>query len=119
VIRPGPRTGQRHGPVPRTGAQAHAPPGNELTRLIRAWPANRGIGEAPPGAGPATAVPATSTDVARSVNAHAELPAQLRKPRPAGHRHIQPPATKPPPEPAQITPSGAASAATTATRSTG
>jgi hypothetical protein len=44
----------------------------------RAWLANRGIWEALPGAGPTTAVPATSTDVARYVNAYSELLAQLR-----------------------------------------
>jgi glutamate-1-semialdehyde 2,1-aminomutase len=43
VIRLGPRTGQWYGPMPRTGAQAHALTDNELTRLIRAWLANRGI----------------------------------------------------------------------------
>jgi hypothetical protein len=64
--------------MPRTGAQAHALTDNELTRLIRAWLANRGIWEALPGAGPTTAVPATSTDVARYVNAYGELLAQLR-----------------------------------------
>ncbi len=78
VIRLGPRTGQWYGPMPRTGAQAHALTDNELTRLIRAWLANRGIWEALPGAGPTTAVPATSTDVARYVNAYGELLAQLR-----------------------------------------
>ena len=50
VIRLGPRTGQWYGPMPRTGAQAHALTDNELTRLIRAWLANRGIWEALPGA---------------------------------------------------------------------
>ena len=69
VIRLGPRSGQWYGPMPRTGAQAHALTDNELTRLIRAWLGNRGIWEALPGAGPTTPVPATSTDVARYVNA--------------------------------------------------
>jgi hypothetical protein len=78
VIRLGPRTGQWYGPMPRTGAQAHALTDNELTRLIRAWLANRGIWEALPGAGPTTPVPATSTDVARYINAYGELLAQLR-----------------------------------------
>jgi len=78
VIRLGPRTGQWYGPMPRTGAQAHALTDNELTRLIRAWLANRGIWEALPGAGPTTSVPATSMDVARYINAYGELLAQLR-----------------------------------------
>ena len=78
VIRLGPRTGQWYGPMPRTGAQAHALTDNELTRLIRAWLANRGIWEALPGAGPTTPVPATSMDVARYINAYGELLAQLR-----------------------------------------
>jgi glutamate-1-semialdehyde 2,1-aminomutase len=78
VIRLGPRTGQWYGPMPRTGAQAHALTDNELTRLIRAWLANRGIWEALPGAGPTTPVPATSADVARYIDAYGELLAQLR-----------------------------------------
>jgi glutamate-1-semialdehyde 2,1-aminomutase len=78
VIRLGPRTGQWYGPMPRTGAQAHALTDNELTRLIRAWLANRGIWEALPGAGPPTPLPPTRADVARYVNAYGELLAQLR-----------------------------------------
>ena len=78
VIRLGPRSGQWYGPMPRTGAQAHALTDNELTRLIRAWLANRGIWEALPGAGPTTPVPATSADVARYIDAYGELLAQLR-----------------------------------------
>src|SRR5215468_6897289 len=78
VIRLGPRAGQWYGPMPRTGAQAHALTDSLLTRLIRVWLANRGVWEALPGAGPTTAVPATSTDVARYVNAYGELLAQLR-----------------------------------------
>ena len=78
VIRLGPRTGQWYGPMPRTGAQAHALTDNELTRLIRAWLANRGIWEALPGAGPTISVPATSADVARYINAYGDLLAQLR-----------------------------------------
>jgi glutamate-1-semialdehyde 2,1-aminomutase len=73
VIRLGPRTGQWYGPMPRTGAQAHALADNELTRLIRAWLANRGIWEALPGAGPpppspppARTWPATSAPTASS-----------------------------------------------------
>ena len=86
VIRLGPRTGQWYGPMPRTGAQAHALTDNELTRLIRAWLANRGIWEALPGAGPTTAVPATSTDVARYVR-RAASPAALT---PAGRTQAHP-----------------------------
>ena len=78
VIRLGPRTGQWYGPMPRTGAQAHALTDNELTRLIRAWLANRGIWEALPGAGPTACVPAARADVDRYVNAYGELLAQLR-----------------------------------------
>jgi hypothetical protein len=51
---------------------------SQLTRLIRIWLANRGIWEALPGAGPTVLVPATRTDVARYVNAYAELLAKLR-----------------------------------------
>src|SRR5262249_14686230 len=42
VIRLGPRSGQWYGPMPRTGAQAHAITDDQLTRLIRIWLANRG-----------------------------------------------------------------------------
>ena len=51
VIRLGPRSGQWYGPMPRTGAQAHALTDDQLTRLIRIWPANRGVWKALPGAG--------------------------------------------------------------------
>jgi glutamate-1-semialdehyde 2,1-aminomutase len=46
-----PRSGQWYGPMPRTGAQAHALTDDQLTRLIRIWPANRGVWKALPGAG--------------------------------------------------------------------
>jgi glutamate-1-semialdehyde 2,1-aminomutase len=72
-IRFGPRSGQWYGPIPRTGAQAHALTDPELTRLIRIWLANRGIWEALPGAGPTVPVPATRADVARYTEAYAEL----------------------------------------------
>jgi len=78
VIRFGPRSGQWYGPMPHTGAQAHALTDDQLTRLIRIWLANRGIWEALPGAGPTVPVPATRADVARYVNAYGELLAQLR-----------------------------------------
>jgi glutamate-1-semialdehyde 2,1-aminomutase len=78
VIRFGPRSGQWYGPMPRTGAQAHALTNDQLTRLIRIWLANRGIWEALPGAGPTVPIPATRADVTRYVNAYAELLAQLR-----------------------------------------
>jgi glutamate-1-semialdehyde 2,1-aminomutase len=78
VIRFGPRSGQWYGPMPRTGAQAHALTDDQLTRLIRIWLANRGIWEALPGAGPTVPVPATHADVTRYVNAYAELLAKLR-----------------------------------------
>ena len=45
VIRLGPRSGQWYGPMPRTGAQAHALTDGLLTRLIRIWLANRGYGK--------------------------------------------------------------------------
>ncbi len=78
VIRFGPRSGQWYGPRPRTGADAHALTDGLLTRLIRIWLANRGVWEALPGAGPTVPVPATRADVARYVNAYAELLATLR-----------------------------------------
>ena len=78
AIRFGPRCGQWYGPVPRTGAEAHALADGQLTRLMRIWLANRGIWEALPGAGPTVPVPATRADVTRYVNAYAELLAALR-----------------------------------------
>jgi glutamate-1-semialdehyde 2,1-aminomutase len=78
VIRLGPRSGQWYGPMPRTGAQAHALTDDQLTRLIRIWLANRGVWEALPGAGPTVPVPATRADVARYVEAYSELLAKLR-----------------------------------------
>jgi glutamate-1-semialdehyde 2,1-aminomutase len=78
VIRLGPRSGQWYGPVPRTGAQAHALTDPLLTRLIRIWLANRGIWEALPGAGPTVPVPAAPGDVTRYLEAYSELLAQLR-----------------------------------------
>jgi glutamate-1-semialdehyde 2,1-aminomutase len=78
VIRLGPRSGQWYGPVPRTGAQAHALTDSLLTRLIRIWLANRGIWEALPGAGPTVPVPAAPADVTRYLEAYSELLTQLR-----------------------------------------
>jgi glutamate-1-semialdehyde 2,1-aminomutase len=78
AIRLGPRSGQWYGPVPRTGAEAHALTDGELTRLIRIWLANRGVWEALPGAGPTVPVPATRADVTRYIEAYGELLAQLR-----------------------------------------
>jgi glutamate-1-semialdehyde 2,1-aminomutase len=78
VIRLGPRSGQWYGPVPRTGAQAHALTDPLLTRLIRIWLANRGIWDALPGAGPTVPVPATPADVTRYLEAYSELLTQLR-----------------------------------------
>ena len=78
VIRLGPRSGQWYGPMPRTGAQAHAITDDQLTRLIRIWLANRGVWEALPGAGPTVPVPATRADVARYLQAYHDLLAQLR-----------------------------------------
>jgi len=78
VIRLGPRSGQWYGPMPRTGAQAHALTDDTLTRLIRVWLANRGVWDALPGAGPTVPVPATPADVARYLDAYNELLAQLR-----------------------------------------
>jgi len=77
VIRFGPRSGQWYGPMPRTGAEAHALTDGELTRLIRIWLANRGVWEALPGAGPTVPVPAGSADVRRYLEAYHELVAQL------------------------------------------
>ena len=78
MIRLGPSSGQWYGPRPRTGAEAYALTDGLLTRLIRVWLANRGIWEALPGAGPTVPVPATSADVARYLDAYAELLAELR-----------------------------------------
>jgi glutamate-1-semialdehyde 2,1-aminomutase len=78
VIRLGPRSGQWYGPMPRTGAQAHALTDGLLTRLIRIWLANRGIWEALPGAGPTVPIPATPADVASYLQAYHDLLAQLR-----------------------------------------
>jgi glutamate-1-semialdehyde aminotransferase len=77
VIRLGPRSGQWYGPMPRTGAQAHALTDDQLTRLIRIWLANRGVWQALPGAGPTVPVPATRADVARYVEDYTELLAEL------------------------------------------
>jgi glutamate-1-semialdehyde 2,1-aminomutase len=78
VIRLGPRSGQWYGPMPRTGAQAHALTDGTLTRLIRIWLANRGIWDALPGAGPTVPVPATPGDLTRYLEAYSGLLAQLR-----------------------------------------
>jgi glutamate-1-semialdehyde 2,1-aminomutase len=80
VIRLGPRSGQWYGPVPSTGALAHAHALTDslLTRLIRIWLANRGIWEALPGAGPTVPVPAAHVDVTRYLEAYSELLTQLR-----------------------------------------
>lgn len=78
VIRFGPRSGQWYGPMPRTGAEAHALTHDKLTRLIRIWLANRGIWDALPGAGPTVPVPATPAEVNRYLEAYRELLAQLR-----------------------------------------
>jgi glutamate-1-semialdehyde 2,1-aminomutase len=78
VIRLGPRSGQWYGPMPRTGAQAHALADDLLTRLVRIWLANRGVWEALPGAGPTVPIPATPADVDRYVEAYGELLASLR-----------------------------------------
>lgn len=77
AIRFGPRSGQWFGPMPRTGAEAHALTDEELTRLFRIWLANRGVWEALPDAGPAVTVPSTSADVTRYLEAYNELLAQL------------------------------------------
>ncbi len=78
VIRFGPRSGQWYGPMPRTGAQAHALADDMLTRLIRIWLANRGIWDALPGAGPTVSVPATPAEVTRYLEAYHGLLSQLR-----------------------------------------
>jgi glutamate-1-semialdehyde 2,1-aminomutase len=77
VIRFGPRSGQWYGPMPRTGAEAHALTDDVLTRLIRIWLANRGVWEALPGAGPTVPVPADRADVTRYLEAYNELLPQL------------------------------------------
>jgi glutamate-1-semialdehyde 2,1-aminomutase len=78
VIRLGPRSGQWYGPMPRTGAEAHALTDGQLTRLMRVWLANRGVWEALPGAGPTVGVPAAHADVTRYVEAYRDLLARLR-----------------------------------------
>jgi glutamate-1-semialdehyde 2,1-aminomutase len=78
AIRLGPRSGQWYGPMPRTGAEAHALTDDRLTRLMRIWLANRGVWEALPGAGPTAPVPATPADVDRYLEAYRELLAALR-----------------------------------------
>src|SRR6516165_68770 len=77
VIRLGPRSGQWYGPMPHTGAEAHALTDGQLTRLMRVWLANRGVWEALPGAGPTVPVPAARADVTRYLEAYAGLLAQL------------------------------------------
>jgi glutamate-1-semialdehyde 2,1-aminomutase len=77
AIRLGPRAGQWYGPMPRTGAQAHALTDDLLTRLMRVWLANRGVWEALPGAGPTVPVPAARADVTRYLEAYADLLARL------------------------------------------
>jgi glutamate-1-semialdehyde 2,1-aminomutase len=77
AIRLGPRSGQWYGPMPRTGAQAHALTDDLLTRLMRVWLANRGVWEALPGAGPTVPVPAARADVTRYLEAYADLLARL------------------------------------------
>jgi glutamate-1-semialdehyde 2,1-aminomutase len=78
VIRLGPRSGQWYGPMPRTGAEAHALTDGQLTRLMRIWLANRGVWEALPGAGPTVPVPAAREDVTRYLEAYTGLLAALR-----------------------------------------
>jgi glutamate-1-semialdehyde 2,1-aminomutase len=77
AIRFGPRSGQWYGPMPRTGAEAHALTDGELTRLIRIWLANRGVWEALPGAGPTVPLPAARGDVTRYLEAYNELLGRL------------------------------------------
>src|SRR5262249_15005404 len=78
VIRVGPRAGQWYGPMPRTGAQAHALTDGLLTRLMRGWLANPGGWGALPGAGPPVPVPAARADVSRYLEAYGDLLARLR-----------------------------------------
>ncbi len=60
----GPRSGYTFQPVPiRNGAEGRACADEMLTRLIRAWLANRGVWEAIVGAGPVCPVPAVDEDV--------------------------------------------------------
>ena len=73
MIRLGPRSGQWYGPMPRTGAQAHALTDGQLTGLMRVWLGNRGVWEALPGAGPTVPVPAARADVTRYLDAYHEL----------------------------------------------
>ena len=77
VIRLGPRSGQWYGPMPRTGAEAHALTDGQLTRLMRVWLGNRGVWEALPGAGPTVPVPADRADVTRYLDAYHDLLARL------------------------------------------
>jgi glutamate-1-semialdehyde 2,1-aminomutase len=78
AIRFGPRSGQWYGPQPRTGAQACQLADGELTQLMRAWLANRGVWDAVAGAGPTIPVPATRADVSVYLEAYGELLAALR-----------------------------------------
>jgi glutamate-1-semialdehyde 2,1-aminomutase len=78
VIRFGPRAGQWYGPQPRTGAEAFRLTDEELTDLVRVWLANRGVWDGLPGAGPTIPVPATSSDVARYLDAYGDLLTELR-----------------------------------------
>lgn len=80
AIRYGPRSGQWYGAKPRTGADALALTDMKLTRLLRAWMANRGVWEALPGAGPTLPIPATEADVATYVQAYGELLAEIARP---------------------------------------
>src|SRR6516165_6039018 len=77
AIRLGPRSGQWYGPMPSTGAQAHALTDDLLTRLMRVWLGNRGVWEALPGAGPTVPVPAERADVTRYLEAYHDLLTRL------------------------------------------
>ncbi|HEX5828237.1 MAG TPA: transaminase [Candidatus Limnocylindrales bacterium] len=60
----GPRSGYTFRPTPiRTGAEGWAASDELLTRLIRAWLANRGVWEAIVGAGPVCSIPCSDADV--------------------------------------------------------
>jgi hypothetical protein len=59
--------------MPRNAEESRASFDPELFRLLRVWPANRGVWEAIVGAGPTLAIPATDADVDRYVDAYQQF----------------------------------------------
>ena len=77
AIRFGPRSGHWYGAEPGTGSQALALTDTALSRLVRAWMANRGVWDALVGAGPTVPLPAQAADVDAYVAAYGDLLAAL------------------------------------------